>query len=200
MKVGVDELRQKAGSAEQTEEVAQEAMEGSGGDSATPVAQTANTAMQEFVEFKKAEMELKETLKEEDSGGGLSEAITEVLKDPEAMGMIKQLFMESGGNDGGVERGQPTHTPENRERMTPEHENTESGGTDSQNAKPDGGTPEGVYQITPEGFYQMLLNTVASYGDKAPEMTLEQAAGFLEQNDTMVKREIENELDRLTEE
>lgn len=182
MKVSIEDLEEMEDSAETTGQAAQQASEGM----ETPAGNTAQSAMEEFVEFKKAEMELQNVMQEE-SGSGLGEALTEMLKDPEIRQGLKTIAYGPDISEPELEgRSEPQPQPPQdvEPEATPEYVEAEAQPTEG-------------YNLTSDELYQIMVSVLGDMAGMKPDMSIEQAHSHAEQFEDTLKPEIEHMMENL---
>lgn len=166
MKVGIDELREAAGETAETAEAAKEATETVSTGPETKAGSTASNAIQEFVEIKRAEKELEEVMSE-DSGGGLSDAIGELLKDPEVRMGLKQV-LKGSGEGGSKEEAQYVESEQS------EPQPFEDGESDASEAD----------------TFDKLHGVLQNVATEQPNMTAKQMLQYAEENEEILRQEL----------
>lgn len=175
MKVDIDELEAAGEKAAETEQAVAEGMgaEPGGGNAM-------GSAMREFVEFKKAERELKQTILEEEGTSGMDKffgQLSEFLKDPMGRKAVAKYFL-GRADENGVEA-----PPETEQLPEPETTETE---TMTQ------GTP-----VTAEQVYELIYETLKQIKDQQPDITAEEMVELAGENKPMIMAQIENHLEEL---
>lgn len=182
MKASVEDLRKTVEGSAAAEEAAGEAVaEVTGQEAATTEAgTTASSAMQEFAEFKKAEMQLKEVMQEESPSPGLKDSVAEFLADPEARDMLTELW--HGKGDGGPSKPAP-NPPAPKEHPDSDPQPFEDSADEGANDAPDA-----------EAVYEFMMGMMGTMVSQKPDMSVEEAMQNGQQNKGEIVNQIEENL------
>lgn len=169
---------------------------GSGGaeeaaEAGQQAAQGGHIDIQQLIDFKKAEQELKEYMVEEEateSGGlgeGIGEAIKAIAQDDEMKNILKQ-YMENGGSvmSQPDNLGQAQSHPESDNPYSAE--NAENSGTE---------IPDDHYPMSSEDVHAVMYSALNDLSKIKPEMTMEEAVKHAQENEDRITKEIEGMLE-----
>lgn len=183
MKVEVSDLEDMA------EEGAKEAVEEG---AQTQAGKTTQSAMQEYVEFKRAEQELESAMSEQASTGSeLAEAFKEVMTDPQARTFMQQMLF----GDGAQLQQQAQTGPGGREIKHAEPPAEPDTNMDTQEPETDGGIAEetadisevsDTFEVSVLELYHLMLSTLNN--DEIPDtLTVATLRSMLESNEDETK-------------
>lgn len=169
MKVGMDELRERFGEVEATQEAVQEAA-GEAAEGAAEPDLTQKFTLEDFIDFKRKEDEIKGIIQEENKPT-FTESVKEAIADPEIREMLKVAWRGTENNTNGE---QPTQTvnPEleskHQKRQNPDKQVNTDMIPDMEN---DGQEQDIDYKPEADEMANLLEHMVTYYADTRPNAT-----------------------------